>query len=131
MSTRAVPYLTPDQYLEIERAAEFRSEYLAGAMYAMAGASLNYANIVMAVGAEIFPGLRGRDCAVVATDMRLAVPRYNMITYPDVFVTCGPKQFFDNRRDTLADATLIVEVLSPSTKNYDVLPLAAWTADWE
>jgi Uma2 family endonuclease len=119
MSTQAVTYLTPEQYLEIELAADFRSEYLAGAMYALAGASYNHANIVMAVAAQIFPGLRGSDCAVVTTDMRLAVPRYNLITYPDVFVTCGPRQFFDNCRDILADATLIVEVLSPSTKNYD------------
>ncbi|HVW07846.1 MAG TPA: Uma2 family endonuclease, partial [Bryobacteraceae bacterium] len=119
MSSQAVPYLTPEQYLEIERAAESRSEYLAGAMYAMSGGSRNHMHIVTAISGELYTALRGRDCAVASTDLRLSVGKYNLITYPDVFVTCGPDQFLDNRRDTLTDASLIVEVLSPSTKNYD------------
>lgn len=119
MSTHAVPYLTPEQYLELERAAEFRSEYLAGAMYAMSGGSRNHMHIVTAIAGELYSALRGRDCAVASTDLRLSVGKYNLITYPDVFVTCGPDQYLDNRTDTLTDATLIVEVLSPSTKNYD------------
>jgi Uma2 family endonuclease len=45
--------------------------------------------------------------------------QYRIFTYPDVVVTCGPDQFLDGRGDTLTDATLIVEVLSPSTRGYD------------
>ncbi len=119
MSTQAVPYLTPEQYLEIERAADFRSEYLAGAMYAMSGGSRNHMHMIAAISGELYTALRGRDCAVANTDLRLSIRKYNLITYPDVFVTCGPDQYLDNRRDTLTDATFIVEVLSPSTKNYD------------
>ena len=119
MSTRDVPYLTPDQYLEIERAAEFRSEYLDGAMYAMAGASRNHGRIVGNAFAFLHQQLEGRDCEPAMADQRLAIPSHHLITYPDVFVTCGPDQYFDDRRDTLADATLIVEVLSVSTKNYE------------
>lgn len=119
MSTQAVPYLTPEQYLEIEREAEVRSEYLGGAMYAMAGASRNHGHIVMAVGGELYAQLRGRDCSVVSTDVRLSIGEHNLITYPDVFVSRGPDKFLDNCRDTLADATLTIEVLSPATKNYD------------
>jgi Uma2 family endonuclease len=52
-------------------------------------------------------------------DTRLAVLRHDLITHPDIFVRCGHDQFPDDRRDTLRDATLIVEVLSVSTKNYD------------
>lgn len=119
MSTQAVPYLTPEQYLEIERAADFRSEYLAGAMYAMAGASRNYGRIVRNAFALLHGQLEGRQCEPAMADQRLAVPSHHLITYPDVFVTCGPDQYFDDRRDTLADATLIIEVLSVSTRNYD------------
>lgn len=119
MSTQAVPYLTPEKYLEIERAADFRSEYLAGAMYAMAGASRNHGRIVGNAFALLHGQLEGRQCEPAMADQRLAVPSHHLITYPDVFVTCGPDQYFDDRRDTLADATLIIEVLSVSTRNYD------------
>ena len=120
MPTQAVPFLTPEQYLEIERAAQTRSEYLAGQMYAMAGASRNHGRIVTAVGSLFFAQLRGKECESVTTDLRLAVRQRNLITYPDIFVTCGPDQYFDTRKDTLVDATVIAEVLSRSTRNYDV-----------
>lgn len=119
MSTQAMPFLTVEQYLEIERAAEARSEYLGGAMYAMAGATRNHGRIVASAGMVLYNQLRGRECEAAITDLRLAVRQHNLITYPDIFVTCGPDRFYDNRKDTLIDATVIVEVLSPSTKNYD------------
>ncbi len=119
MSTQAVPHLTPEEYLEIERSADFRSEYLDGAMYAMAGASRSHGRIVGNAFALLHQQLEGRDCEPAVADQRLAIPSHRLITYPDVFVTCGPDQYFDDRRDTLADATLIIEVLSVSTKNYD------------
>lgn len=119
MSTQAVPFLTPAQYLEIERAADFRSEYLAGAMYAMAGASVNHGRIVGNTFVLVHQQLQGRECEAAILDTRLAVRQHDLITYPDIFVRCGQDQYLDDRRDTLADATLIIEVLSVSTKNYD------------
>jgi Uma2 family endonuclease len=119
MSTQAVPYLTPEQYLEIERAAEFRSEYLAGAMYSMAGASVNHGRIVGNTFVLIHQQLQGRECEPAILDTRLAVRQHDLITYPDIFVRCGQDRYLDDRRDTLVDATLIIEVLSVSTKNYD------------
>jgi Uma2 family endonuclease len=119
MSTQAIPYLTPEQYLEIERAAETRSEYLAGSMYAMAGTSFNRAYMVSDTIVSLHPQLRGRACTAFATDVRLFVSAYDLFTYPDVFVACRPFQVLDGRKDTLLDATVIIEVLSPSTKNYD------------
>jgi Uma2 family endonuclease len=119
MSTQPIAILSPEQYLETERAAEFRSEYLAGSMYAMAGTARNHAHIVTSAGAELYRQLKGRDCAVAISDLRLSVRAHELYTYPDIFVTCGPDQYLDNRRDTLTDATCIIEVLSPSTKNYD------------
>jgi Uma2 family endonuclease len=111
--------VTVEQYLEMERAAEFRSEYLNGEVFAMAGGSVNHAVIAAAVGARIGAQLDDRPCAVVGSDLRLFCPRDQMLTYPDVMVFCEPAKFLDGDRDTLIDATVIVEVLSPSTQNYD------------
>ena len=119
MSTQSLPFLTPEQYLEIERAAETRSEYLAGSMYAMSGSTFDHAYLVGNSFSALNAQLRGRECAAFATDVRLFVRQHDLITYPDVFVTCRPFQALDGRKDTMTDATVIIEVLSPSTKNYD------------
>ncbi len=119
MSSQPVSYLTHDQYLDIETAAETRSEYIAGTMYAMSGASRNHSRIVSYAESLLLNQLRGRDCEVASTDLRLFIERYSVFTYPDILVTCGPDKFLRNRTDTLTDATVIIEVLSPSTKNYD------------
>lgn len=119
MSTQGAPFLTPEQYLEIERAAETRSEYLAGSMYSMAGGSLSHAFITTATLALLHGQLRGRECVSFSTDLRLFVRQHDLITYPDIFIACRPFQLLDNRKDTVTDATVIVEVLSPSTMNYN------------
>ena len=74
MSTQPVPHLTFDQYLEIERAAEFRNEYLHGQMYAMAGASRNHGRIVASVMASLWEQLRGRDCEAASNDCESTAP---------------------------------------------------------
>jgi Uma2 family endonuclease len=103
MSTQAAAYLTPEQYLEIERQAEFRSEYLHGQMYAMSGGTLNHARIVANTLSSLLEQLRGGPCEPVANDLRLH----------------SAVEFQDKHRDTIVDATVIIEVLSPSTRNYD------------
>jgi Uma2 family endonuclease len=120
MSTRPVTYLTHEQYLEIERKAEFPSEYINGEMFAMSGGTPNHARIALNTAMKLTEQLRGRPCEAFGADLlRLHIAKYNISTYPDVLVTCGPKQLLDARRDTLTDATVIVEVLSPSTRAYD------------
>jgi Uma2 family endonuclease len=119
MSTQPVHRLTVEQYLETERAAEFRSEYLNGEVFAMAGGGRNHALIAMEVGARLNEQLRGRPCAVAGSDLRLYCKTAKVLTYPDLVVFCEPARFLDNDRDTLIDATVVVEVLSRSTQNYD------------
>jgi Uma2 family endonuclease len=119
MSTQPVAYLTPEQYLDIESKAEFRSEYINGEMFAMAGGTPNHAWIVVNTASRLTEQLRGRPCGARSSDLRLYSARHKMFTYPDIVVTCGPDQLLDGRNDTLTDATVIVEVLSPSTRNYD------------
>lgn len=119
MASQPIPRVTVEQYLAIERAAEFRSEYLNGEVYAMAGGSINHALIAAGVLYQLGEQLRGTRCAAAGSDLRVYCTPDSILTYPDVVVFCGPRKVLDDHKDTLTDATLIVEILSPSTKNYD------------
>jgi Uma2 family endonuclease len=118
MSTKPIAYLTPEQYLELDRKSEFRSEYINGEMFAMSGGTRNHARIALNTTRRLADQLDGRSCEVAGSDLRLYSVQRKMYTYPDVFVTCGPDQFLDARHDTITDATVVIEVLSPSTEDY-------------
>ena len=119
MSTLPKTYLTPEQYLEIERAAEYKSEYYQGEMFAMAGGNWSHALIVGNVLAALHAQLRSSPCETYHCNMRVHVNATGLYTYPDVLVVCQKPQFLDGQRDTLLNPTLISEVLSPSTEAYD------------
>jgi Uma2 family endonuclease len=119
MSTHSGSTLTPEQYLAIERAAEIRHEFMDGAMFAKSGGTMNHALVVSNVLFQLMSQLRGGKCRAVAIDLRLFIQAHRVFTYPDIVVTCGAPVFLDPRRDTIVDATAIIEVLSPSTKSYD------------
>jgi Uma2 family endonuclease len=119
VSTEAKTFLTPEQYLEIERKAEFRSEYYQGEMFAMAGGTGNHTMLVDNLTAALLEKLRGGSCRPFSNNMRLQVSSTGLYTYPDVVVACGQRQFLDERRDTLLNPTVIIEVLSESTEAYD------------
>lgn len=111
--------VTPEAYLEMERAAEFKSEYLGGEIFAMAGATERHNQIVLNVSGELYLQLKRRACRVYSNDMRVRVSETGAYTYPDVVALCGEPRFRDDRRDTLLNPTVIVEVLSDSTAAYD------------
>ena len=111
--------MTPEEYLRIERAAEWKSEYIDGEMFAMAGASPSHVLIATNLAAELHDQLRDTPCATFTADLRVATDRLRHYTYPDVIVVCGPLEFVDARKDTITNPTLIVEVLSESTEKYD------------
>ena len=119
MSTHPKAFLTPGEYLEIERQAETRSEYWNGEMFAMAGGSEAHNiladNLVVAFRLK----LRGGACRCYSRDMRVQVSATGFYTYPDLVVVCGERKFLDAKRDTLLNPILIVEVLSPTTEAYD------------
>ncbi len=119
MSFKLKPQFTSEDYLTLERKAECKSEYFNGEIFAMAGASPQHVLIVTNVVAELRGQLKTRPCTVYSTDLRLKVSATGLHTYPDVIVVCGEPQFDDDHKDTLLNPTLIVEVLSESTKNYD------------
>jgi Uma2 family endonuclease len=119
MSSLAHSLYTPEQYLALERKAEYKSEYINGQIFAMAGASLEHntitANFVRALGNQF----TNRPCRVFSSDMRIKVSATGLYTYPDVVTVCGEIRFDDAQRDTLVNPAVIIEVLSPSTEAYD------------
>lgn len=112
-------YYTPEEYLELEEAAEYKSEYIDGRIVPMAGGTTNHNDIAGNVYAHLKFALRGQNYKVFIGDVRLWVPRYRVYTYPDVMVISGEPVFEGNRTDTVTNPLMIVEVLSKSTKNYD------------
>ena len=119
MSTVPKPFLSPEQYLAIERAAETRSEYFRGEMFAMTGASRNHNLIAGNVGRRLNEQFDDRPCEVYQTDMRVKVSPTGLYTYPDIVVTCGHPKFEDQSVDTLLNPQVVMEVLSPSTESWD------------
>ena len=119
MDAQQKTYLTPEQYLAIERRAETKSEYLDGEMFAMSGASREHNLIVVNLTREISAQLRDKPCETYSNDQRVRVLTTGLYTYPDLVVACGEPRFEDKAFDTLLNPTLIIEVLSPSSEAYD------------
>ncbi|HLK65889.1 MAG TPA: Uma2 family endonuclease [Bryobacteraceae bacterium] len=119
MSTHPKNYITPEQYLEIERKAEYESEYCAGEMFAMAVAKFPHNLIKMNAAMHLAWQLRPLPCRVCSSDQRVLIAPTGLYTYPDIIVVCGEPKFLDGQLDTLLNPTLIAEVLSPSTEDFD------------
>lgn len=109
----------PEEYLALERQAETKSEYVNGEIYAMAGASREHNYIAGDLFGELRSQLRGRNCKLFMSDMRVRVKPTGLYTYPDVVVVCGRPRFDDTQVDVLLNPTVIFEVLSDSTEAYD------------
>ncbi len=117
----AVPqsYLSPTEYLAIERAATTKSEYFNGQMWAMAG-GLEPHNLISAnVIGELHTQFKGRPCRAYGSDQRIKVEATGLYTYPDASALCGKPGLEDKYRDTLLNPQVLVAVLSKSTERYD------------
>jgi Uma2 family endonuclease len=110
---------TREEYLAIERAADHRSEFVNGRIYAMAGASLRHTHIVRNLIVAISNRLVGRPCEAYSNDLRVKVSETGMYTYPDVVGLCEEPRLEDDYGDTLLNPAVIIEVLSESTERYD------------
>ena len=107
------------EYYEREDESPTRNEYFHGEIFAMAGAAPRHNIIALNIASSLRSQLRGRPCRTFISDQRIKVETTTLITYPDVAVVCPPFRFDPNNAITLLDATVIVEVLSPSTRLYD------------
>ncbi len=112
-------YVSPEEYLALERKAEFKSEYIDGVVYALAGGSerhsLMAANIIISLGMQ----LRSRPCRVYTSDLKVGTANLQRFFYPDLSVVCGETEFAVDQQDVILNPILIVEVSSESTAAYD------------
>jgi Uma2 family endonuclease len=111
--------LTEAAYLEIERAAEFKSEFFDGEMFAMAGGTPEHSLIGTNIAGEFRLKLKGRSCVAYNADLRIKVDATGLLTYPDLSIICGPLQFAEGTNDTVVNPSVLVEVISDSTEAYD------------
>jgi len=116
-SPQEQPYLTPEEYLQMEETSQIKHEYMDGQVYAMAGASDPHVTIALNLAASLRNHLRGSGCRVYMSDMKAQIKSLNRFFYPDVMVTCD-----ECDRATLTYKQypcLIIEVLSDSTEAFD------------
>ncbi len=113
-------FISPEEYLVMEAVSPVKHEYFNGEIFQMAGASYAHNIATMNISGNLFGKLKTGNCAVVQNDMRLLVEESGLYTYPDVMVVCGEPELKKSRGlDNLLNPVLIVEVLSPSTEDYD------------
>jgi Uma2 family endonuclease len=112
-------YYSPEEYLALEEVADYKSEYIDGVIYQMAGGSTNHNQIALNFSAELNFAFKKLDYQVYMGDVRLWIPKRRIYTYPDVMVVVGEPEYFNNRTDTIINPKVIVEVLSKSTQGYD------------
>lgn len=118
MSALSQKQWTSEEYLALERAGDEKHEFIGGSIYLMTGASREHNLIVFNLATALGNQLRGKPCEAYVNDMRVQVNRQDY-TYPDLALVCEPPEFEDDSVDTLLNPTLLIEVLSPSTEQYD------------
>ena len=118
MGTAPIARLTEQDYLAQERKAEFKSEFVGGEMFAMSGGSARHARLASKILAKLDLQLEGTTCTAINSDLRIRTPQGDQF-YPDVSVVCGLIQTHAGHKDVCTNPTVLVEVLSPSSANYD------------
>ena len=112
---------TAEEYYRLEEKAESRSEFFKGEIFAMAGGSARHAMIAGNILRRLGNQLEGTPCIPFGSDLRLKVKSTGLRTYPDVSVYCGKREIDpeDPAGQTYTNPSLLVEVLSPTTEEYD------------
>jgi Uma2 family endonuclease len=119
MATQSIPRVSEDEYLRLDRAAEYKSEFLDGEIFAMSGGSLRHSLLASNWTTWMSNQLKGKGCRVFTSDARVRTAKTGSYLYPDVSVVCGGPQTHENSNDILINPQLVIEVLSPSTAGYD------------
>ncbi len=120
MASQITHFISPEEYLRTERAASFRSEYANGEVFAMAGATELHDQLQNNIS-DAFPLRRLGACRKVSSNFKVYFrPDMERFCYPDLTVTCEAPEYLDDVKDVLLNPTLVVEILSPSTRDYDI-----------
>ncbi|MCW3075300.1 MAG: Uma2 family endonuclease [Flaviaesturariibacter sp.] len=119
MTFPRLKFQTVEEYLAFEDASLEKHEYYQGEIFAMAGASFSHNQIVGNTLVDIGQHLRNKSCQVFPSDLKVQVEANSLFTYPDITILCDKPSFIENRTDAITNPTIIIEVLSPSTMDYD------------
>jgi len=119
MSAVAVPYISQADYLEAERKAVEKHEYYKGEVFAMSGASIAHNVIASNCIIDMGQKLKGKKCRPFGSDLRIHIPKNSLFTYPDISIVCGEVKTTDSYLDTATNPSVLIEILSPSTRDYD------------
>ena len=118
MASLSTTQLTEAEYLAIERSALEKSELHNGQMFAMAAGSRNHCFLTSSISALLYQQ-KPPGCRIFSSDLRIHIDASNTYSYADCGIICGEPQFSSDEQDNLLNPLLIVEVLSPSTEDYD------------
>jgi Uma2 family endonuclease len=119
MSQPAIKYITAEEFLSLERESHDRHEYYKGEIYLMSGASLKHNIIEDNIRGDLHVFLKEKKCRSFGSNLRIHIPKNTLYTYPDILIVCNDPIFVDGEFDTLLNPAIIIEILSPSTANYD------------
>ena len=112
-------YYSEEDFLILERMSKTKNEYYRGEIFAMPGASYQHNQIASSLIGDIVAHLKGKPCKIFGSDLRVHTQLKSFYTYPDAVVICGEPSFVDNEFDTIINPTILFEILSPSTEEYD------------
>ncbi|MCE2997676.1 MAG: Uma2 family endonuclease [Cyclobacteriaceae bacterium] len=112
-------FISIEEFIEMENEATEKHEYFQGEVFAMAGASDNHNEIFSSLFSELSAQLKGKTCRPYGSDKRLYIRENTLLTYPDISVYCNKSTPFGKGEMTFVDPTVLIEILSESTKNYD------------
>src|SRR5690348_12229867 len=104
-------YVSPEEYLELERISETKHEYHNGEIFTMSGASNAHNDIAYNISRLIAPFLHGKSCKLYGSDFRIHIPEQSLFTYPDFSIVCGKAETSDIYTDNLTNPTVIIEIL--------------------
>lgn len=111
--------LSPEEYLDLERKAELKHEYIDGRIIPWLGATRTHCEIMGNLAVALHSRLRDSPCRVYASQMRVEAAGRRSYLYPDIVAACADTRFIDDVRDTLTNPVLVMEVLSPDTEAFD------------
>lgn len=110
---------TIEEYLEMEQASQEKHEYYQGEIFAMSGAKVTH-NIIATNTAALFTNkLKGKPCRPFNSDQRIHIEKNSLFTYPDISIVCGEIETRNNDEWNVINPTIIIEILSPFTRDYD------------
>jgi Uma2 family endonuclease len=112
-------FVSPEDYLIMERASQEKHEYFNGEVFAMAGASIPHNEIFHNVYGSLWGFLKGKGCKPYGSDLRIHIPVNTLYTYPDISIICGRPETTDVFTDNVTNPSVLIEILSKSTKDYD------------